>query len=93
MIVFLNQSAVFTCETDDGIPAWKINETLVNDLPPEIRDDIEVVVTNTAEGTTMEELIIPGRVGYNGTRAQCLVGIFGGSTAEGETVTMRIQGI
>ena len=91
-VVFLNQSAVFTCETDDGIPAWRINGTVLNDLPPEIHDDIEVVVTHTAEGTTVEELTIPGRVGYNGTRAQCLALIFGGSTAESETVTMRIQG-
>ena len=90
--MFLNQSAVFTCETDGEISAWKINGTLVNDLPPEIHDDIEVLATNTAEGTTVEELIIPGRVGYNGTRAQCLVLTFGGSTAESETVTMRIQG-
>ena len=85
---------MFTCETDDGIPAWKINGTVLNDLPPEIHDDIEVLVTNTAEGTTVEELIIPDIVGHNGTRAQCLVvDIFGGSTAESETVTMRIQGI
>ena len=83
---------MFTCETDDGLSAWKINGTVLNDLPPEIRDDIEALVTNTAEGTTVEELIIPGRVGYNRTRAQCLVGTFGGSTAESETVTMRIQG-
>ena len=84
---------MFTCETDGGIPAWKINGTLLNDLPPEIHGDIEVLVTHTAEGTTVEELIIPGIVGYNGTRAQCLVGTLGGSTAESETVTMRIQGI
>ena len=85
---------MFTCETDDGIPAWKINGTVLNDLPPETRDDIEVLATNTAEGTTVQELTIPDIVGYNGTRAQCLVvDIFGGSTAESETVTMRIQGI
>ena len=83
---------MFTCETDDGLTAWKINGTLLNNLPPEIHDDIEELVTYTAEGTTVEELIIPGIVGYNGTRAQCLALIFDGSTAESETVTMRIQG-
>ena len=88
---FLRQSAVFTCETDGGLSGWRVNETLLQDLPPEIHSDLDVSVSTTAEGSTVETLTIPARSEYNGTRVQCLVLGFGGS-AESESVTLRVQG-
>ena len=83
---------MFTCETDGGVFGWKINGTLLEGLPPEIRSDVMISVTNTPEGSTVESLTIPARAEYNGTRVQCLVGIFGGSSDESENVTLEIQG-
>ena len=83
---------MFTCETDGGFSGWRINGTQLQDLPPEIRNDVVISVTNTAEGSTVENLTIPARAEYNGTRVQCLVGIFGGPSDESENVTLKIQG-
>ena len=91
-IVFLDQSAEFTYETDGGFSGWKINGTLLQDLPPEIRSDLDVSVSSTTEGSTVETLTIPARAEYNGTNIQCLVLGFGGS-AESENVTLTVQGI
>ena len=91
--VFLDQSAEFTCETDSGLSGWRINRTLLQDLPPEIRSDLRVSVTSTAEGSTVEVLTIPARAEYNGTRVQCLVvTYFGGGSSESENATLKIQG-
>ena len=85
---------MFTCETVGGDAAtWRVNGTILRSLPPEIRSDVVVSVTNTPEGTVVEELTIPARAEYNGTRFQCLVGIFGGSSDESENATLMIQGI
>ena len=92
-VVFLDQSAVFTCETVGGdVTTWRVNGILLESLPPEILSDVDVSQTSTPEGTVVEELTIPARAEYNGTRVQCLVGIFGGSTDESENATLRIQG-
>ena len=90
--VFLDQSAVFTCETDGGLSVWRINGSLLYYLPSEIRSDLDVSETNTAEGTTVEVLTIPARAEYNETKVQCLVGIFGGGSSESENATLKIQG-
>ena len=85
---------MFTCETDGGgLTGWTVNGTILQSLPPEIRSNVVVSGTNTDEGTVVEELTIPARAEYNGTRVQCLVGIFGGSSDESENATFRIQGI
>ena len=89
--VFLDQSAEFTCETDGGLSGWRMNGTLLEDLPPEIHSDLSVSVTNTAEGSRVEVLTIPARAEYNGTRVQCLVLGFG-SFVESENATLKIQG-
>ena len=92
-VVYLDQSAVFTCETDGGgLTGWTVNGTILQSLPPEIRNDLHVSPTNTDEGTRVEELTIPARAEYNGTRVQCLVVIIGGSSDESENATLRIQG-
>ena len=89
--VFLDQSAEFICETDGGLSGWRINRTLLQDLPPELRSDMCVSGTNTAEGSRVKVLTIPARAEYNGTRVQCLVVTFGGSS-ESENATLKIQG-
>ena len=90
--VFLNQSAVFTCETDGGISGWSVNGTFVDELPPAIEMDLEIFGANTAEGTRLESLTIPARAEYNGTRVSCLVLELGGPLTESANVTLRIQG-
>ena len=83
---------MFTCETDGGFSGWRINGTRLQDLPPEIRNDVMVSVTNTPEGSTVENLTIPARAEYNGTIVQCLVVTVGGSSDESENATLEIQG-
>ena len=83
---------MFTCETVGGVTTWRVNGIILESLPPEIRNVLVVSPTSTSEGTIVEELTIPARAEYNGTRVQCLVGIFGGSSDESENATLRIQG-
>ena len=89
--VFLNQSAVFTCETRGGSTSWRVNGTLLDELPPAIEMDLEIIGANTAEGTRLENLIIPAKAEYNGTRVSCSVQQRG-SFMESANVTLRIQG-
>ena len=91
--VFLDQSAVFSCEVNGGLSGWRINGTLSEDLSTEIHDDLNFSSTDTAEGNTLLTLTIPARALYNGTRVQCLTARFGGSSAESENATLNIQGI
>ena len=87
---------MFTCETVGGDAAtWRVNGTILQSLPPEIHSDVDVSPTNTDEGTVVEKFTIPARAEYNGTKVQCLVGIFGGSSLsdESENATLTIQGI
>ena len=49
--------------------------------------------TITDDDTTMENLTIAARAEFNGTRVQCFVGIFGGSTVQSNNATLSIQGI
>ena len=83
---------MFTCETDGGVSGWRINGTLLEDLPSEIKSDVEISVSTTAEGTTVESLIVPARAKFSGTKIQCLVLGFDGS-AESENVTLKVQGM
>ncbi|CAI8006821.1 hypothetical protein GBAR_LOCUS4919, partial [Geodia barretti] len=53
--------------------------------------DLEIFGANT-EGTRLENLTIPARAKYNGTRVSCLVLILGGPFDESANVTLRIQG-
>ena len=92
-VVFLDQSAVFTCETVGGTLVWIVNGTQQEVHPAEIRRYLVVTETITDGGTTLENLTIPARAEYNGTRVQCFVGIFGGSAVQNENATLRIQGI
>ena len=91
-VVFLDQSAVFTCGTVGGILSWIVNGTQREVHPAEIRRDLVVSETITDDDTTLGTLTIPARAEYNGTRVQCAVLTFGGS-AQSENATLRIQGI
>ena len=90
--VFLNQSAVFTCETDGGLAGWRLNGTILEDLSPEIHDDLEVSTLNTAQGSRVENLTIRARAEYNGTRVQCLVIVFGSPSVNSRSANLKIQG-
>ncbi|CAI8019347.1 hypothetical protein GBAR_LOCUS11635 [Geodia barretti] len=90
--VFLNQSAVFTCETDRGLAGWRLNGTILEDLSPEIHDDLEVSTLNTAQGSRVENLTIRARAEYNGTRVQCLVIVFGSPSVNSRSANLKIQG-
>ncbi|CAI8051912.1 hypothetical protein GBAR_LOCUS28406 [Geodia barretti] len=90
--VFLNQPAVFVCETDGGFPGWKVNGSILEDLSPELRSKLQVTGYNTAEGSRVENLTIPAQVDYNGTNIQCLVIKLDGTTAQSKNYSMRIQG-
>ena len=92
-VVFLDQPAEFTCVTVGGTLVWIVNGTQREVHPAEIRRVLVVSETITDDDTTLENLTIPARAEYNGTRVQCFVGIFGGSTVQSENATMRIQGI
>ena len=90
-VVFLDQSAVFTCEVAGGTLVWVVNGTQREVHPAEIRSDL--VVSETFDGSsTLETLTIPARVEYNGTRVQCAVFTLIGGSDQSESVTMRIQG-
>ena len=90
--VFLNQLAVFTCETDSGITGWRVNGTLLAELPLAIEMDLEIIGANTAEGTRLASLTIPARAEYNGTRVSCFTQRLGGSFDESANVTLKTQG-
>ena len=90
--VFLNQLAVFTCETDGSISGWRVNGTILQALPPAIEMDLEIFGDNTAEGTRLETLTIPAKAEYNGTIVSCFAQELGGLFTESANVTLRFQG-
>ena len=92
-VVFLDQSAEFTCETVGGTLGWVVNGTQQDVHPAEIRRDLVVTEIIIDDDTTLENLTIPARAEYNGTRVQCFVGISGGLTAQSDNATLWIQGI
>ena len=92
IVVFLNQSAVFTCETDDGTLSWIVNGTQRETLSDEIISNLVISRTVNDGGRTEQDLTIPARAEYNGTRVQCLVLSLSGSD-QSENATMIIQGI
>ena len=92
--VFLNKSAVFTCETDGHLSGWEINERVAGDLPPAVASELEFSpIVITENGTTLLKLTIPARADYNNTIVQCVVVTLGGSVAESETAILKVLGI
>ena len=90
--VFIDQSAVFTCETDGGLPGWRVNGTLLHDLPRQIREGIHIEERNTDHHTTIEMFTIPAKAGYNETKINCLSAEVDGPFVESETAILKIQG-
>ena len=94
-VYLLDQSVVFTCETDGGFSGWEINRTVAEDLPPAVGSDLELFSTITKNGTTLLRLTIPARAEYNNTRVQCVVVKLGDPPVEveNEAAILKIQGI
>ena len=94
-VYLLDQSAVFTCETDGHLSGWEINETVVGDLPVAVGSELEFFSTITENGTTLLKLTIPARAEYNNTRVQCVVVKLGDPPVEveSETAILKVQGI
>ena len=72
---------------------WLVNGTQRSTFLPDIRIDLVVSEIITPEYTTVQNLTIPARAQYNGTRVQCLSVIIGVSLVESDNVTLTIQGI
>ncbi|CAI8043109.1 hypothetical protein GBAR_LOCUS23920 [Geodia barretti] len=90
--VFLNKPAVFTCETGGGDTLWLVNGTQLG-LLPDIRSDLVLSEEiTTPEGSSVQNLTIPARPQYNGTRVQCASVIFRGPVVESDNATLTIQG-
>ena len=90
--VFLNETAVFTCETINGVPAWRVNGTILQRLPSEIRSDIKVSENNTAEGISTVNMAIPAKAEYNGTIVQCVILSVEETAVLSDKVLLNIQG-
>ena len=84
---------MFTCETIGGTPSWVVNRTQREVIDPEIIRDLMISEETIIDGgSTVQDLTIPARAEYNGTRVQCLVFSLSGSD-QSENATMIIQGI
>ena len=83
------------CEVNGGVASWRVNGTLYNSLPVELRDDLDIFQEDSDDdaGNEILTLTIRGRAKYNGTRLQCVTGNFGGDIRESENATLIIQGI
>ena len=66
-----------------------MNGTSFNDLPLEVKDDLETDPLEDRDST----LTITARAVYNGTTVQCVTGDVGGVVVESENATLTIQGI
>ena len=84
---------MFTCETVGGVLSWIVNGTQREVIGPEIRRDLVISEETVNDGgSTVQDLTIPARAEYNGTRVQCLVLSLSGSKLS-ENATMIIQGM
>ena len=83
---------MFTCETVGGVLSWIVNGTQREVVDPEIRRDLMISETIIDGGSTEQDLTIPARAEYNGTRVQCLVFSLSGSKLS-ENATMIVQGM
>ena len=75
--VCVGEAAVFTSETRDGFTGWFINDTRLQDLPPETERQIDIKSRNTPNGTTVEALIPGYNEAFNGLKVQSVLIKFG----------------
>ena len=88
--VFTNEKAVFSCLASDVTSFnWRVNETDIDMLPHQLRNDIKIEDIFDFDIST---LTLKARVAYNGTRIQCVVTGEHGSL-ESDIATLTIQGI
>ena len=71
---------------------WTVNGTQRETLSDEITRDLVISRTIHDGGRTEQDLTIPARAEYNGTRVQCLLFSLSGSDLS-ENATLLIQGI
>ena len=83
---------MFTCETRGAFSGFLVNGTEPDLIPPEIRRDLDISESLTAEATTVQTLTLQARSDYNGTVFQCVALTLSGS-AGSENVTLHIQGM
>ena len=91
--VFLHEFAVFSCRAKGNELTWKLNGSLLADLPPELRKELIIINTSNKFSIWYKELVIPAKPKWNGTTVQCLGVKIDGSSAESENGTLIIQGI
>ena len=90
--VFLDHSALFTCETTGAVYGyWRVNGTAYNELPPELRNVLDADQESVGENEVYT-LTIPGRAEYNETVVQCVAGDDEGGSIESTNVTLKVQG-
>ena len=90
--VFLGSPARFECEVKGGLAAWKVNGTLVDALPFEIRSNVTVSQRVSDRRFSLLSLSITGRAEYNMTTVQCVARDSDGNTNQSSIVFMYIQG-
>ena len=83
---------MYECETRGAFSGFLVNETEPDLIPPEIRRDLDISESLTAEGTTVQTLTLQARRDYNGTAFQCVAFALNG-LAESANVTLHIQGM
>ena len=71
---------------------WTVNGTQRETLSDEITRDLVISRTIHDGGRTEQDLTIPARAEYNGTRVQCLLFSLSGSDLS-ENATLLIQGM
>ena len=71
---------------------WTVNGTQRETLLDEITRDLVISRTIHDGGRTEQDLTIPARAEYNGTRVQCLLFSLSGSDLS-ENATLLIQGM
>ena len=85
MTVCVGEVATFSSETDGGLTGWFFNNTPLQNLPYDTGNQINVVETDTPDGTRIEELIVFFNATFNGLKVQSTVGEFGGSFVNSTT--------
>ena len=85
--VFIDQSAIFKCNSTDDYIQWKVNGTRIYG---EVSSDITIARDTQTFNST---LTIRGRAVYNGTSVQCVSGDVGNDTNYSIISYMTLQGM
>ena len=90
--MLLGSPARFECEVKGDLAAWKVNGTLVDALPFEIRSNMTTSQRVSDRGFSLLSLSITSRAEYNMTTVQCVARDSDGNTNQSSIVFMYIQG-